>query len=194
MKPENILLDEHGNAALADFGVSKFVQDDQMTFSYVGTPEYVAPEIIYQKGHGKAVDVWCLGVLLYEMIYGLPPFYSKEQQMMLNQVLKLQPYFPSIIKISNELKLLIQQCLNKDPEKRFVLSWESVKEHPWFSDVNWEDVQALRVPAPIQPRFSDEYDISYFNQNVVTEEARLSATKEMDLEVIQNHTEEFSEF
>lgn len=60
--------------------------------------------------------------------------------------------------------------------------------------MNWEDVQALRVPAPIQPRFSDEYDISYFNQNVVTEEARLSATKEMDLEVIQNHIEEFSEF
>jgi serine/threonine protein kinase len=55
-----------------------------MTFSYVGTPEYVAPEIIYQKGHGKAVDVWCLGVLLYEMIYGLPPFYNKEYQMMLN--------------------------------------------------------------------------------------------------------------
>lgn len=117
MKPENILLDENGNAALADFGVSKYIEQDQMTFSYVGTPEYVAPEIIYQKGHGKAVDVWCLGVLLYEMIYGLPPFYNKEQQMMLNQVLKLQPYFPSIIKISNELKLLIQQCLNKDPEK-----------------------------------------------------------------------------
>ena len=79
MKPENILLDEHGNASLADFGVSKYIETDQMTFSYVGTPEYVAPEIIYQKGHGKAVDVWCLGVLLYEMIYGLPPFYSKEQ-------------------------------------------------------------------------------------------------------------------
>jgi serine/threonine protein kinase len=78
MKPENILLDENGNAALADFGVSKFIESDQITFSYVGTPEYVAPEIIYQKGHGKAVDVWCLGVLLYEMIYGLPPFYNKE--------------------------------------------------------------------------------------------------------------------
>jgi hypothetical protein len=83
------------------------------------------------------------------MIYGLPPFYNKEQQMMLNQVLKLQPYFPSIIKISNDLKMLIQQCLTKDPEKRFVLSWENVKAHPWFQGVNWDDVHQLRITAPI---------------------------------------------
>ncbi len=107
MKPENILLDENGNAALADFGISKYLELDERTYSFVGTPEYVAPEIINQTGHGKTVDVWCLGILLYEMTYGIPPFYNKEQSLMLKWVLKLQPTFPSIIKISNELKLLI---------------------------------------------------------------------------------------
>lgn len=91
--------------------------------------------------------------------------------MMLNQVLKLQPYFPSIIKISNELKLLIQQCLNKDPEKRFVLSWETVKAHPWFEGVNWDDVFNLRIPALIQPKVNDSYDISYFNKDIDREQA-----------------------
>ena len=77
MKPENILLDEKGNIALADFGISKIIDKKELTKSFVGTPEYVAPEIILQKGHNKGVDIWCFGILLYEMIYGVPPFYNK---------------------------------------------------------------------------------------------------------------------
>ncbi len=79
MKPENILLDDKGNAALADFGISKYLEENQRTFSFLGTPDYVAPEIINQTGHDKSVDVWCFGILLYEMIYGTPPFFNKEQ-------------------------------------------------------------------------------------------------------------------
>jgi serum/glucocorticoid-regulated kinase 2 len=109
MKPENVLLDEKGNACLADFGISKVLNPKEMAKSFVGTPEYVAPEIVLQKGHNKAVDIWCFGVLLYEMVFGIPPFYNKNQNVMLNWVVKLEPTFPKMIKISDELTSLISQ-------------------------------------------------------------------------------------
>ena len=107
MKPENILLDENGNACLADFGISKILDKGESTASFVGTPEYVAPEVILQKGHNKSVDIWCFGILLYEMVIGLPPFYNKNQNTMLNWIVKLEPTFPKMVKISDELKDLI---------------------------------------------------------------------------------------
>jgi serum/glucocorticoid-regulated kinase 2 len=109
MKPENVLLDEKGNACLADFGISKVLNPKEMAKSFVGTPEYVAPEIVLQKGHNKAVDIWCFGVLLYEMVFGIPPFYNKNQNVMLNWVVKLEPTFPKMIKISDDLTNLISQ-------------------------------------------------------------------------------------
>jgi serum/glucocorticoid-regulated kinase 2 len=109
LKPENVLLDENGNACLADFGISKILDQKQSTKSFVGTPEYVAPEIILQKGHNKSVDIWCFGILLYEMAFGIPPFYNKNQNMMLNWIVKLEPTFPKSIKISDELQQLIGQ-------------------------------------------------------------------------------------
>lgn len=109
MKPENVLLDEFGNACLADFGISKILDPKDTTKSFVGTPEYVAPEIVLQKGHNKAVDIWCFGVLLYEMVFGIPPFYNKNQNVMLNWVVKLEPTFPKMIKITDELTNLISQ-------------------------------------------------------------------------------------
>lgn len=118
LKPENILLDENGNACLADFGISKILDEGQSTKSYVGTPEYVAPEIILRKGHDKNVDIWCFGILLYEMVYGLPPFYNRNHNTMLNWIIKLEPSFPKMIQTSEELKDLIKQCLKKNPKQR----------------------------------------------------------------------------
>jgi len=111
MKPENILIDSNGNACLADFGISKILDQGSTTKSFVGTPEYVAPEIILQTGHNKAVDIWCFGILLYEMVIGLPPFYNKVQNTMLNWIVKLDPTFPKSIKISDDLKDLILKVI-----------------------------------------------------------------------------------
>lgn len=103
LKPENILLDEFGNAALADFGISKVLEPSQSTKTFIGTPEYVAPEIIKQKGHGKAVDIWSFGTILYEMVYGIPPFQNNSQDTMMKWILQLNPSFPTIVKISPQL-------------------------------------------------------------------------------------------
>ncbi len=111
LKPENILMDAKGNVALADFGISKYLKEDEKCTSFVGTPEYVAPEIVLEKGHDRSVDIWCYGILLYEMIYGLPPFYNKNQNVMLKWIVKMGPTFPQMIKISENLKDLISKVL-----------------------------------------------------------------------------------
>lgn len=109
MKPENILLDENGNCCLADFGISKIMEPASTTKSFIGTPEYVAPEVVLQKGHNKTVDIWCFGILLYEMVVGLPPFYSKNQNTMLNWIVHAEPVFPKLVPVSDELQDLIKQ-------------------------------------------------------------------------------------
>lgn len=113
LKPENILVDKYGHIALTDFGLSKAGMDDgEKAYTFCGTPEYVAPEILYQKGHTKVVDYYSLGSLIYEMLSGAPPFYSKDKRLMLKNRLEkpieMRPWF-SINAIS-----LIQGLLTKD--------------------------------------------------------------------------------
>ena len=111
MKPENILLDKDGNCCLVDFGISKVISPKSSTHSYVGTPDYVAPEILTQKGHNKAVDVWCFGILLYEMVVGHVPFFNKNQSLMLRSIIQSELQFPVIFKYSVQLRDLISQVV-----------------------------------------------------------------------------------
>lgn len=109
LKPENVLLDERGDCCLADFGISKVVEKDQKTRSFVGTPEYVAPEVVLQQGHDRRVDIWSFGVLLYEMLFGNPPFYHKNQNVMLSNILKSELTFPKSVASSPECQDLMTQ-------------------------------------------------------------------------------------
>ena len=99
LKPENVLLDAVGNVRLTDFGLSKEGVSDHSTGanSFCGTPEYIAPEVLRREGHGRAVDWWSLGALLYEMITGLPPFYSRNRETMFEKIMKAELSFPEQI-------------------------------------------------------------------------------------------------
>lgn len=77
LKPENVLLDENGNICLTDFGMAKILKKDELAKSFCGTPEYLSPEILAETGHSKEADWWALGILTYEMLFAIPPFYSK---------------------------------------------------------------------------------------------------------------------
>lgn len=193
MKPENILIDKDGNASLADYGISKIIREGESTKSFVGTPDYVSPEIVLQKGHNKMVDIWCYGVLLFEMIYGIPPFYNKQQSIMLNNIIKINPTFPSMIKVSDELQDLIQQCLMKDPAKRIGNKGLSqIMEHPWFEPMDWDKMRALKYEAPIKPEIKDPLDIDNFN--ATAERPKLSDMSQIDKNIIENYQNKFEDF
>jgi len=118
LKPENVLLDQHGNVRLTDFGLSKEGVSDHSTgaTSFCGTPEYIAPEVLLRQGHGRAVDWWSLGALLYEMITGLPPFYSRNRETMFEKIMKAELSFPPFM--TENAKNLLGRLLVRDPKER----------------------------------------------------------------------------
>jgi len=166
LKPENILIDTDGYLRLIDFGLSKKgVKTNKGAKSDCGTPEYLAPEILFRKEHGRVVDYWTLGAFLFEMLTGLPPFYSADREELFNnikfKVLKY-PYY-----LSSTVKSLLDGLLEKDPEKRLGSgpgATQEIKDHPWFQDVEWEAYLKKEVKAPFIPVIQNELDFSNFDQ------------------------------
>merc|ERR1719355_325295 len=117
LKPENILLDADGHVKLTDFGLSKEgIQDNFSAKSMCGTPEYLAPEILEKKGHGKAVDWYSLGALMYEMLTGLPPFYTRDKEKLFDRIRRGELHYPAYL--GGEMKKMLQGLLLRDPNKR----------------------------------------------------------------------------
>jgi serine/threonine protein kinase len=131
IKPENILLDADGAVKLADFGWSNFFQDDsQKRQTYCGTPEYLAPEMIKQKGHDKSLDIWNLGVLLFELLTGSPPFEGSNQSILFENILGHKVKWPS--RFNPLAKDLIQRLLKINPQERIKL--DDISQHAWFKN------------------------------------------------------------
>ncbi|KAL6652992.1 hypothetical protein ACP70R_011917 [Stipagrostis hirtigluma subsp. patula] len=175
LKPENILLQEDGHIVLTDFDLSfltsskphvikhstskrrkskeflplAFVSDPATpSNSFVGTEEYIAPEVITGAGHTSAIDWWALGILLYEMLYGRTPFRGKNRKKTFYNILHKDLTFPSSIPVSLAAKQLIHGLLQRDPSSRFGSSAgaNDIKQHPFFQDINWPLIRCMSPP------------------------------------------------
>jgi serine/threonine protein kinase len=167
LKPENVLLDEAGNVRLTDFGLSKEGVNDSVSgaTSFCGTPEYIAPEVLNRKGHGRAVDWWSLGALLYEMLSGLPPFYSRNRETMFEKIMKAELTFPSFM--GPATCDVLTKLLQRDPRKRLgsgPLDANEIKQHPFFAGMDWKVLASGKAQTPWQPTVSGSLDTSQFDQ------------------------------
>ncbi|CAL8312900.1 unnamed protein product [Lota lota] len=149
LKPENLMLDARGYVKLVDFGFAKDMVRGEKSYSFVGTPEYMAPEIIKNQGHDFAVDFWSLGILIYELLAGSPPFSSSEPQKIyakiLDGVIKYPPY------LNEAAKSIISKLCRPRPGQRLGNTKNGIKDvrhHRWFSSMNWHKLRVGQVEAP----------------------------------------------
>ena len=164
LKPENVLLDADGYIKITDFGLSRqnVVNDDAK--SICGTPEYLAPEVVFRQKYGKPVDWWTLGCIVFEMITGLPPFYKNNRQELFEGIKYENPKLPTFI--SQEARALISGLLTKDPTKRLgsLKGGAELREHPWFNGVNWQFVLEKKYEAPFGVTIGSDLGVDNFDK------------------------------
>eukprot|EP01083_Nonionella_stella_P026917 74087_1 len=190
LKPENILLDSDGNIMITDFGLSKHLRGVSYTHTFCGTPEYLSPEVLQRKGHGKAVDWWSFGTLLYEMMTGLPPFYHQNLNVMYDRILHATIPFPT--HISPVAQDMFCKLLHRNPEKRLgsgPRDAEEIKEHPFFSGINWDDLCSKRYRPPYRPPTKDQFSTENVDKEFTSIDPRLSPTTTADSVLRGNFTD-----
>ncbi|XP_009275307.1 PREDICTED: cGMP-dependent protein kinase 2 isoform X3 [Aptenodytes forsteri] len=166
LKPENLILDAEGYIKLVDFGFAKKIGSGQKTWTFCGTPEYVAPEVILSKGHDFSVDFWSLGILVYELLTGSPPFSGADQMMTYNLILKgiEKLDFPKII--TRRPEDLIRRLCRQNPTERLGNlrnGINDIKKHRWLSSFNWDGLKVRKLTSPLKRELSGPTDYSYFD-------------------------------
>ncbi|KAL7582528.1 hypothetical protein Lser_V15G42932 [Lactuca serriola] len=165
LKPENILLDADGHALLTDFGLAKEFDTNARSNSLCGTVEYMSPEIILGKGHDKAADWWSVGILLYEMLTGQPPFRGGNREKIQQKIVKEKMKLPAYL--SSEAHSLLKALLQKDPSKRLgngAMGSDEIKRHKWFKPINWKKLENREIQPSFRPEVAGDHCVANFDK------------------------------
>ncbi|KAF8367983.1 rskn-1, partial [Pristionchus pacificus] len=165
LKPENILLDSDGHIKLTDFGLSKEAVDgDNKTYSFCGTIEYMAPEVINRKGHSTAADFWSLGVLMFEMLTGHLPFTGSDRKETMSLILKSKLSMPPFL--SPPAQSLLRALFKRNAVNRLGYGTNgsiALKKHNFFASINWHGLLAKQVKPPFQPAINPVDALLHFD-------------------------------
>ncbi|KAH8282934.1 hypothetical protein KR054_010992 [Drosophila jambulina] len=167
LKPENLMLDERGYVKIVDFGFAKQIGTSAKTWTFCGTPEYVAPEIILNKGHDRAVDYWALGILIHELLNGTPPFSAPDPMQTYNLILKGIDMINFPKHMSRWAVQLIKRLCRDVPSERLGYQTggiQDIKKHKWFLGFDWDGLTSqLLIPPFVRP-IAHPTDVRYFDR------------------------------
>lgn len=188
LKPENLLLDREGYLKICDFGFARHIEPASKAWTLCGTPEYLAPEIILNRGHGKAVDWWAMGILLYEMLVGYPPFYSDDRMALYQHILQGKIEYPR--HVSKQARDLISKLLQADLSRRLGNlrhGGRDVRKHPWFRGFDFNALVRRQLPPPIAISVEGDDDTSLFDEYPEEDDPDMNAQiSEADNKVFEN--------
>jgi len=183
LKLENVLLDGEGHVRLTDFNVAKLLEE-RRTYSMKGTLFCMAPEVILKKGHDAGADFWSLGVLIYEMVTGVPPFYSSDKAELKRMILGIEPHRTHLV-LPQEMptccRMLISQLLVREQRTRLGARPQDIaimKAHPFFGRLNWDAMLSKQLRSPLR----DSVQLHVQSRTAATQRSkRLAGTAEQDL-------------
>ncbi|XP_060103687.1 protein kinase C epsilon type [Heteronotia binoei] len=196
LKLDNILLDAEGHCKLADFGMCKEgILNGVTTTTFCGTPDYIAPEILQELEYGPSVDWWALGVLMYEMMAGQPPFEADNEDDLFESILHDDVLYP--VWLSKEAVSILKAFMTKNPNKRLgcVASQngeDAIKQHPFFKEIDWVLLEQRKIKPPFKPRIKTKRDVNNFDQDFTREDPVLTPVD--DTIIKQINQEEFKGF
>ncbi|XP_012254895.2 protein kinase C isoform X3 [Athalia rosae] len=189
LKLDNILLDQEGHCKLADFGMCKegIIEGVKTTTTFCGTPDYIAPEILQELQYGASVDWWALGVLMYEMMAGQPPFEAENEDDLFESILRDDVLYP--VWLTREAVSILKGFMTKNPAKRLGCvvangGENAIRVHAFFRDMDWEALEARRLKPPFKPKIKNKKDAMNFDAEFTREEPVLTPVNPDDLRCI----------
>ncbi|EPY54237.1 AGC/PKC protein kinase Pck2 [Schizosaccharomyces cryophilus OY26] len=196
LKLDNILLSPDGHIKVADYGLCK--EDmwyNNTTATFCGTPEFMAPEILLEQNYTRSVDWWAFGVLIYQMLLGQSPFRGDDEEEIFDAILSDEPLYP--IHMPRDSVSILQHLLARDPNKRLGSGEndaEDVMAHPFFNNINWDDIYHKQTQPPYIPQLDSQTDTKYFDEEFTRELPVLTPVQSVLTDEMQEEFRGFSYF